>query len=87
MRKKQLANIFIILIIFIVFASCASFSIEGAFGSPNDSDKLENDVDCKINCPANKRNGGVCKDGTVVKGNGKGQCNKHGGVKCWYCED
>ena len=88
MKRKHILNfILIILVIFLSFLiSCASMDVF-IVGGDNPEIKGDNDLPCKAECEPEYRNGGVCNDGTVVKGNGAGQCNQHNGVKCWYCSD
>jgi endonuclease G len=40
---------------------------------------------CSRQCPAARRTGSLCVDGTYSKATGRGACSGHGGVKCWEC--
>lgn len=37
-------------------------------------------------CPANKRTGAVCNDGTTSTATGSGACSHHQGVDHWICK-
>lgn len=63
----------IILILIVLFVTCLK-SCDTFSDSAGSSD-----------CPASRRTGAVCNDGTSSSATGSGACSSHGDVDHWLC--